>query len=273
MTPRNYPSQEPFSEVAARYHTTVSELGANAPSGEEIQWGEDPYQSLVIYPSAEPDGRILAFMHGGGWTNGYKEWMAFMAPALTAAGITFTSLGYRLAPRHLFPAGYEDAAAGLLRARKEAERFGADPLRLYLGGHSAGGHYAALLATRDDWWRAEGLSCNPLAGCLPISGVYRFGEGSGLSQRPRFLGKASEDRDRNASAIEGIKDKTPFLIAHGDRDFPHLVRQAEEMEAKLSSLSIPVSRLVIPGADHFTASTWAGDPARTWLPAALDFMH
>ncbi len=273
MRPEDYPPQEPFSEVAERYHRTVMELGRNVADGEEIQLGEDPYRSLTIYPAAEPDGRILAFMHGGGWTNGYKEWMAFMAPALTAAGITFASLGYRLAPQHLFPSGYEDAAAGLLRLRQEAARFGADPLRLYLGGHSAGGHYAALLATRDDWWRPSGLGCNPLAGCLPISGVFRFGKGSGLTIRPRFLGPEDAALERAASPVEDTEDRTPFLIAHGDQDFPHLIQQAEEMEQQLQGLSIPVERLAITGADHFTASTWAGDADGLWLPRALDFMH
>ncbi len=273
MRPEDYPAQEPFSEVAQRYHDTVTKLGSCTPPGEEIQVGEDPYQSLTVYPAAEPDGRILAFMHGGGWTNGYKEWLAFMAPALNAAGVIFASLGYRLAPQHLFPAGYDDAAAGVLHLRAEAERFGADPLRLFVGGHSAGGHYAALLATRDDWWRAQGLSCNPLAGCLPISGVFKFDEGSGLPMRPRFLGPKDPDADRRASPLSLIKDKTPFFIAHGDGDFPHLMTQAEQMEVQLRQLEIPVERLVITGADHFTASTWAGNPQGLWLPRALNFMH
>ncbi|MEQ8652123.1 MAG: alpha/beta hydrolase [Kiloniellales bacterium] len=273
MRPSDYPPQEPFSEVAQRYHDTVTKLGARTPPGEEIQLGEDPYRSLVIYPSAAPDGRILAFMHGGGWTNGYKEWLAFMAPALNAAGVTFASLGYRLAPQHLFPAGYEDAAAGLVRLMAEATRFGGDPERLYVGGHSAGGHYAALLATRDHWWRMHGLEENPLAGCLPISGVFKFGEGSGMAMRPRFLGSEDPDADRIASPISLIEDKTPFLIAHGDRDFPHLMAQAEEMEGLLRAHLVPVERLIVTGADHFTASTWAGNPQGLWLPRALNFMQ
>ena len=54
---------------------------------------------------------MLLFWHGGGWTSGYKEWMGFMAPALNAAGVTFVSAGYRLAPEHVFPAGSRIASA------------------------------------------------------------------------------------------------------------------------------------------------------------------
>lgn len=273
MRPEDYPPQEPFSEVALRYHERVMALGAGVPPAQEIQLGGDPYRSLAVWPAERPDGRILAFIHGGGWTNGYKEWMAFMAPAMTAAGVTFASLGYRLAPQHLFPAGMEDTAAALLRLRQEAERFGADPMRLYLGGHSAGGHYAALLAIRDGWWRAAGLDCNPLAGCLPISGCYLFGEGSGLSMRPRFLGPEEAAVDRAASPLFDIVDRTPFLLTHGECDFPHLIRQAEAMEQQLAGLGIPVRRLVLAGADHFTASTLAGEAAGPWVPEALAFMH
>ena len=74
-------------------------------------------------------------MHGGGWTNGYKEWMAFMAPAFTAAGVTFATVGYRLAPKNLFPAGVDDAIAALAWLHDNAAAFDCDPARIFLGGH------------------------------------------------------------------------------------------------------------------------------------------
>lgn len=268
----NYPSQEPLSKLAAAYHDDVMRLGEHSGVCVESNYGDDPYQGLAIFPARKPDGRVLAFIHGGGWTNGYKEWMSFMAPAFTAAGVTFISLGYRLAPAFVFPVGYEDLADGIVQALEGAVSHGGDPERLFVGGHSAGGHYAALLATRSDWWKVRRLAKNPIKGCLPISGVYRFGEGSGMAVRPRFLGPENVDNERKASPIENIATAPPFLIAHGDSDFPHLMVQAEEMEQRLVGLGGQVRRLVLQDADHFVASFCAGDSEGVWVKAALHFM-
>jgi acetyl esterase/lipase len=263
MTLRDYPPQEPLSPAGQAYDGHVTALGTDAAAGEDLAYGSDPYQRVLIYRSPRPSGAMLAFIHGGGWTNGCKEWMAFMAPAVTGAGFDFASIGYRLAPTHVFPAGVEDCAdaVALLRGQTDA---------LFLGGHSAGGHYAALLATRDGWWRRRGLAANPLSGCLPVSGVYRFGEGSGLSNRPRFLGEGPTEAQ--ASPVLDIIDRTPFLIAHGERDFPHLIAQAAEMAAALQAKDIAVERLVLPGLDHFTASYHCGETKGAWLDRATAFI-
>ena len=266
ITISGYPPQEPLSSVAQAYHEHVMELGASAVGGEEVAYGKDPYQRLLIYRAAKSNAAVLAFFHGGGWTNGYKEWMTFMAPAVTGAGITFVSIGYRLAPAHLFPAGPEDCADGLLAAH-ELTKYAP----LYVGGHSAGGHYAALLATRGDWWRRRHFNANPLRGCLPISGVYSFGQGSGLPSRPRFLG-AADHSERAASPILDITERTPFLIAYGERDFPHLIVQADDLNRTLESRGNPVEVLVLPGCDHFGASYQAGDSSGVWLPRAVSFI-
>ena len=270
MRPDDYPPQEPFSEVAERYHDTVMRLG-DGIAGTEFAYGGDPYQSLAIYQPETPNGTVLAFVHGGGWTNGYKEWMAFMAPGFTAAGVVFVSIGYRLAPQHLFPAGFDDTASAIAWLHDNIAEHGGDPARLFVGGHSAGAHYTALAALRRDWREALGVPADVIRGCLPISGVYRFGEGSGLSMRPRFLG--DESNDVVASPIQHIgAAPTPFLIAFGSDDFPHLVSQAGEMRAALEAAGGDVDSIELPGRSHFTASTAGGEPDGPWVPRALDWM-
>lgn len=268
----DYPPQEPFSDNARKYHHEVMRLGEGVSPAYECNYGSDPYQSLGVFRAAKPDGRVLVFVHGGGWTNGYKEWMYFMAPPMNAAGVTFVSIGYRLAPRHVFPAAYEDIAAGLGWVFDNISDFSGDPAKVYAGGHSAGGHYVALLATRSGWRRARWPDRNPIRGCLPVSGVFRFGEGSGLSVRPRFLGPDGNGAEIAASPVLGIEDATPFFIAHGDRDFPHLMTQGVEMEGELRRRGIPVERLVLEGADHFGASYACADAGARWVQSALKFM-
>jgi acetyl esterase/lipase len=113
MRIEDYPPQEPFSDFATPYVAEVLRRGADVVPTEEVQYGDDPYQSIAIHAASVPKGDVFAFVHGGGWTSGYKEQMNFMAPAFTAAGVTFCSIGYRLAPQHIFPKGLEDVADAL----------------------------------------------------------------------------------------------------------------------------------------------------------------
>jgi arylformamidase len=273
MHPEQYPPQEPFSELGARYHAEVIRRGAGI-DGCEFRYGDDPYQSLMVFRPQRAKGPVLLFLHGGGWTNGYKEWMSFMAPAMTGAGIVFVSVGYRLAPQAVFPAGFEDGAAAVAWVYRTISEHGGDPDHLFVGGHSAGGHYTSLLAVRRDWQSAMRLPREVVRGCLPVSGVFDFTEGSGLSMRPRFLGPADSGSERPASPLHNIQDKPPpFLIAHGDKDFPHLMRQAEAMEQALTKTGGKVTRIVLEGCDHLSASYVCGDAPGPWVPAAVKFMQ
>lgn len=62
-----YPSQEPLTSQRATYQEEVLRRG-NGIVGIETIIGDDPYQSLSVYPAASPDGTVLTFLHGGGWT-------------------------------------------------------------------------------------------------------------------------------------------------------------------------------------------------------------
>jgi arylformamidase len=253
----DYPPQEPLSEAGQAYGAECLRRSEGIAFREQA-YGEDPYQRLAIYEAGEPTGQVLLFWHGGGWTSGYKEWFGFMAPAFTGAGITFVSAGYRLAPQHVFPAALDDCLAALEWTRANISK------EVFIGGHSAGGHYAALIAARGGG--------NRVKGCLPISGVYEFGEGSGLSARPRFLG-ADAATDRLASPrYQLAQPLPPFLVAYGTKDFPHLIPQAERFVEAVRAAGGDAQALSMEGLTHFTASYAGGEAGGPWVPAALAFM-
>jgi arylformamidase len=268
----DYPAQEPLSAAGTAYGEECWKRGVGI-EGHEFSFGADPYQRLLVFPSAQPDGRVLLFWHGGGWTSGYKEWMSFMAPAFTAAGVTFVSAGYRLAPEHVFPIALQDCAGAVRWVVQHIASHGGDPGQLFLGGHSAGGHYAALLAVAPQWLEAAGVAAKPISGCLPLSGVFDFGESSGLSMRPRFLGPDPQT-DLLASPIRQIVGVPPsFLVAYGSQDFPHLVPQGRAFAERLRNTGGFVTQLELEGRTHFTASFAGGESDGPWVPAALSFMR
>jgi acetyl esterase/lipase len=195
-----------------------------------------------------------------------------MAPAFNATGVTFVSAGYRLAPQHVFPAGVDDCVRAVDWVRRNIAVLGGDPQQLFIGGHSAGGHYATLLTVDDAWLRNIGTPRSVVRGCLPISAVFEFGAGSGLSMRPRFLG-ADADSDTRASPLLHLNDVPPaFLVAYGTRDFPHLITQGARFAAALRKLGVEIDELPLTERTHFTASYAGGEPAGPWVPDALAFM-
>jgi len=271
MRPEDYPAQDPFTEIGAQYHARIINEAGSIPTV-EWQHGQDPYQSVAVYPAEHPRGDILILIHGGGWTNGYKEWMAFCAPALTARGITVASLGYRLAPAHVWPACFEDVADGVAQVVGRASEFGADPARVFVSGHSAGGHLAALLGLRKDWQDSRDLSEDVIKGSLPVSGTYLLGPDSGLSMRPRFLGAKEAGHEAEASPLSHVRqDAPPFHVTWGENDFPHLRNQAIDFANALSECGAVVSTQELPGADHLGASYASAVADGDWVKAADHF--
>lgn len=266
---RDYPEREPMSAIGAACHERSMALSASAV-GQEFSYGADPFQRVLVHAAAEPNGDVLLAIHGGGWTHGFKEWMSMMAPPLNRRGISVVSAGYRLAPEHVFPTGLDDCEQALAWLGSHLDEIGARRDRVFVGGHSAGGHYASLLALA-----AARPGRLPIAGCLPISGVFELGEGSGLTQRPRFLGpEPSPATDRAASPLhQSLRGAPPFFIAWGERDFPHLKVQARRMVDALREAGVRVTALELAGCDHFEACYATAEMDGAWVEAASAFMR
>ncbi|HEY0686100.1 MAG TPA: alpha/beta hydrolase [Steroidobacter sp.] len=273
MLIRDYPPQEPKSEVLLFLHDKLMGL-AEGIAGHEHSYGDDPSQSLIVYPASDPGSPVLIFMHGGGWTNGYKEEMAFLAPVLNAAGFTLVSNSYRLAPKHVFPANFDDAADAVAATWRLAQQYGYDRDAIFIGGHSAGGHLSTLLSVTSDWQPARGLPLDVIKGCLPISGTFDFTPGCGLSMRPRFLGPQGIFNEVKASPIFRVGDRSPpFFITYGAKDFPHLMVQSEKFAMVLRAKGIAAETFEVPEATHGTVLLMAAEKDKPWFAAAVRWMR
>ncbi len=270
MRKQEYPPQEPLAEAGEAYSAECFRRSEGI-LWEEHFYGPDPYQGLLVFRPTAPNGRVLIFWHGGGWRSGYKEWMGFMAPAFTDAGVIFVSPSYRLAPKHKFPVGIEDCADAVAWVAKHLSAPNRELLRIFLGGHSAGGHCAALLAVTRHWQQPRTLPSAVVKGFLPISGVYEFGENSGLLTRPVFLDHPSDER--NASPLAQIVSPLPnFLIAYGTDDYPHFIIQAQRFGAALRAAGGIAHEVAMEARNHYAASYAGGEVDGPWVKRALAFM-
>ena len=86
-------------------------------------------------------------------------------------------------------------------------------------------------------------------------------------------GPEGNGADHAASPVFHLNDPRPFLIAYGEKDFPHLILQAEEMIGALRQAGASVETMRFPGRDHFTASLAGGERDGPWVPRALAFIR
>jgi acetyl esterase len=134
---------EPRPEVAA-----VTEVVAPGPGGDiPIRMYEPPAESRAGEPGDDRPPGVLAYFHGGGWTIGSVETHDALCRGLAVgSGAVVASVEYRLAPEHPYPAAVEDAVAATRWLAEHAGELGADGSRLAVGGDSAGGNLATVVA-------------------------------------------------------------------------------------------------------------------------------
>ncbi len=269
----SYPPQEPVPERLRLFHEQLLDLGKDV-EGHEHLYGGDPAQSLIVYPCDRPGSPVLVFLHGGGWTNGYKEEVAFLAPPLNAAGFSLVSSGYRLAPKRVFPSNFDDVADAVALTCALADTYRYVSNAVFVGGHSSGGHLASLLATRADWQASRGLPTDVVKGCLPISGTFDFTPGSGLPSRPRFLGAHDAGNEVTASPLFQLHDRAaPFLMARAAQDLPHLAAQSDKFAMVARAKGVAVDVLEIEDTDHLTVLLAAAESSGKWQLSATAWMH
>ncbi len=241
----------------------------------DIPYWPDDWQKIDLYlPDAASAQNMptLVFMHGGYWTHGYKEWLGFMAPAFVSLPGLFISVNYRLAPAAPYPAALEDCLAALVWAYQHVEAYGGDARRLYVGGHSAGGHLAALMTLRPALLTERGLPPDVIRACFPMSGVYDLAGDIPPDQLQAFLPSGVSQAE--ASPLRHTEgNRTPFLLAVGEHDFPVLYEQAFTMEAALRREAGPVELLEIAGADHFQINQQGGEAEYIWVQRVRAWMQ
>ncbi len=147
-------------------------LGSDTRVGSGVAYGNGPRQVLDVYrPGSKPDtASVIVFLYGGRWTSGNRREYAALARALTSRGWVVVIPDYRLSPEFRFPAWIEDGANAVRWTFANITRFGGDTTRVFVIGHSAGGHTAAMLALDETYLRAAGVRPASVRGFVSIAG-------------------------------------------------------------------------------------------------------
>ena len=160
----------------ARWQEASARARARMTSHLDLAYGETagdtPGETLDLFPARKGDGSCLMFIHGGYWRSLDKKDFSFLAPPLVDAGISLAVVNYDLCPK----VSIDEIVRQMLRASRwlwlHAEDYGMDQDRLYVGGHSAGGHLAAMMMCAQWPVFDRRLPKDLWKGALAISGVY-----------------------------------------------------------------------------------------------------
>lgn len=211
-----------------------------------IDSSTDPKHKLDLYfPKGKTNVPIFVFIHGGSWASGDRSTYAPIGVMFAKRGFAVAIPSYRLMPKDPHPAQIDDVAAAFAWVAKNIGRYGVvDPNRIYLGGHSAGGHLSSLLALDKSYLNRHGVDPGVIRGVAALSGVYD------LRVLPQF--GSPEDR-RKASPLEYVrKDAPPFLVTYCQWDYLSLPQQAKDLAASLKRSFVPARLVYVPGQTHIT---------------------
>lgn len=237
---------------------------------------EDPRQRLDIYLPAQVTKRtpVLVMVHGGAWISGGKGLMASGARALSELGVLAVSVDYRLSPTVRHPVHANDLRAAVAWVEKQAEKYGFDPKRIFLLGHSAGAHLSASLATD-----SKGLGDGVPAGVISLAGIFDIPT---LDKKfpgydSWFLTQTFGPRGpawKEASPIAHPQaSKAKWLLFNGGNDTLIDADQSSAFAAHLRKQGLSAETKLFPKLDHESIVSELGSPEGELVKAILNFLR
>jgi acetyl esterase/lipase len=195
----------------------------------------DKHKLDIYAPKGKSGLPVLVFYHGGSWRSGDRSRYPALANRFAKDGFAVVVPSYRLMPANPNPAQIDDATAALDWVIHNIAQYGGDAKRIYVAGHSAGGHLAAYVGLDQKFWPN-------LKAVMPLSGVYDVSTIAGFKDDPV-----------KASPIKHIRPGAPpFLITYCENDYPSLPFQARTFDAALRQAGDSSQLVYIPGENHIT---------------------
>lgn len=234
-----------------------------------VPYGPDPQQILNIYrPKAASTAPVLLFFHGGRWREGHPDFYDYLGRAWVDAGVIFVSAGYRKTPTHALVDCCDDAVAATRWVQREIAARGGDPTRLAVGGHSSGGHIAAI-ATLTPWAERTGAGLGEIVGGVYMSAPVEFG----------WMGDLT-DAERAELTPLGKIDRAPrhVVVSYGDPepnrkldDDRFLTREGQKLAAALADRG--VIEVAMPNTDHVASATALGERSARLFQVVHGFLQ
>jgi arylformamidase len=262
-----------LSQVAARLASTSEAVRARIGAPQRVAYGPSEAERLDIYRTGRAGAPIFVFIHGGAWLGGLAKNNAYPAEMFVTAGANFVVPDFIAVKEANGDIGI--MAAQVRRAiawtYKNAASFGGDPQRLYVGGHSSGGHLCGVALVAD--WQGEfGLDPGFIRGGLCMSGMYDM-KPVRLSVRSSYV-KFTDAMEQAMSSIRQLdRLHAPITVTYGSFETPEFQRQNRDFAAAAKAAGKTVRLIEAPDYAHMEMAESLGNPYGPNGRAALAMMQ
>ncbi|MGE0660663.1 MAG: alpha/beta hydrolase [Reyranellaceae bacterium] len=241
-----------FMQIVERFQASSDRARAGLKPKLDLAYGRDPRQRLDFFPAAGKNAPLFVFIHGGYWQSLDNKPFSFLAAPLHEAGIAFAAMTYDLCPNVSMTRLLEQVREGIVWLHANAEDLGFDPARLFVGGHSAGGHLTAMLALTD--FTRYGRPADTIKGGLCVSGLYEL-----EPVRLAYVNEALKLDAAEARALSPIhhlprdgSSTPPLLLAVGAAELPEFVRQQRDFARACRRQGVRGADIELAGHNHFS---------------------
>lgn len=239
-----------FADYLARYARESEATRRQLAGRLDMAYGPTPTETLDIFPAAGPGpAPINVFIHGGYWMALDKRDFSFVARGLQPAGATVVVINYALVPSVDMDELVRQCRAAVAWIHRNARSFGGDPGRIYVSGHSAGGHLTAMCLATD--WVSLGAPPDVVKGGCGISGLYDL-EPIRLCYLNDTLKLDHQTACRNSPVGLRPTGRAPLLLPVGGLEGPEYHRQSEELAAAWRKHGTQCEVMDMPGIQHFS---------------------
>jgi arylformamidase len=259
-------------QVIKRYASNSEAVRARIGQPLRESYGPTAIEQLDIYRTKRPNAPIFVFIHGGAWLGGEAKNYAFPAEMFVNAGAHYVALDFVAikAANGDLRVMAEQVRRAIAWVYKNAASFGGDRDRLYIGGHSSGGHLCGV-ALVTDWPKDFGLPADMVKGGLCMSGMYDM-KAVRLSKRSSYV-KFTDEMERAMSSQRQLNRlRAPIVVSYGTNETPEFQRQNRDFAAVVKAAGKPVELVEAPNFNHFEIAESLGNPYGPNGRAALALM-
>jgi len=260
-------------QVISRWSTNSALVRSRIGDPLRFSYGDKPIETLDVFPSKRRDAPVHIYIHGGAWQQGKAENYAFPAEMFVNAGVHYVVPDFSWVQDvgdSLFPIA-DQVRRAVAWVYRNASEFGGDSDRIYLSGHSSGGHLAGVILTTD-WEKEFDLPADIIKGGLCCSGMFDL-KPVRLSARGDYI-KFTDEMVHALSPIRHLdKLHAPLIVAYGSHETPEFIRQSRDFAKAVADAGKSVQLIVAENYNHFEIIETLANPYGILGHAALKQMQ
>lgn len=250
------------NQMKVQARRDVSTVRAREALGgfQRVKYGAPDIEGLDLFRTKAPNAPVVIYVHGGAWRRGVSGDNHTPAEMFVNAGAHYLAADFSNVDDHngnLLPM-VDQVRRAVAWTWRNAREFGGDPAKLYVIGHSSGGHLTGCVVSTD-WPKDYGLPSKVLAGALCCSGMYDLVPVR-LSKRGEYVKFTDEMVDKLSAMCHVDKINMPLIVGYGTEETPEFQRQARDFASALKKAGKPHDLVVGVGYNHFEIAETISNP-------------